>query len=117
MKLKHRDTGEEITAIQYCGQRNLPKVLDFILDGHMDYSHLPISPLHAKRGVAIEAKTGNIIIPAEVGVYVCRSGDWVGRNSEGKFGSVNQLELDANYEDNDPKQAAVGSDECAVGKR
>ena len=112
-----------IDAIQYCGQKNLPKVLDFILDGHFDFSHLPISPEHGNRGVAMEAKTGDLRIPVEEGIDICRSGDWVVRSAAGKFSAINQRVLDDNYESSSevipcpPATEAnvAGSDECAVG--
>ena len=112
------DAAEQATidAIQYCGQRNLPKVLDFILDGHFDFSHLPISPEHGKRGVAMEPKTGDLRIPVEEGIDICRQGDWVVRSAAGKFSAIKQLVLERDYEPvEEPKAAAVGSDECAVG--
>jgi hypothetical protein len=99
-----------IDAIQYAGQKNLAKVLDFILDGHMDYSHLPISPEHGKRGVAMEAKTGDLRIPVEEGIDICRCGDWVVRSSDGKFSAIKQLVLDRDFEAvEEPKAAAVAS--------
>ena len=87
-----------IDAIQYCGQKNLAKVLDFILDGHLDFSHLPISPEHGKRGVAMEAKTGDLRIPVEEGIDICRAGDWVVRSAAGKFSAVKHPVLERDYE-------------------
>lgn len=129
MKFRTKPVGADteapivIDAIQYCGEKNLSKVLNFILDGHMDFSHLPISPEHAKRGVAMEARSGDLRIPVEDGIDICRAGDWVIRSPEGKFGAIKQMVLESGYEHVPdvvpcPPPAEgnfAGADACAVG--
>ncbi len=101
-----------IEVIQYCGQRNLPKVLDFILDGHPDFSHLPINLQYGKRGVGMDPKTGQLRIPSGEGIEVCGSGDWIARDAERKVSVIKQAKLDHDY---DYVDETIVTDECPVG--
>lgn len=104
--MKFRKKPVVVDAIQFSGARNFPKVLDFILDGHADYSHLPVSLEHGKRGVALDTKTGALRLPTLEGVMTCFPGDWVVRGVEGEFYPVRDSIFQATYEGVEEKAAA-----------
>ena len=107
-RLKVRTKPVVLDAIQFCGVSNLPKVLDFILDGHSTYDHLPVSTQHGKRGVAMDAATGNLKIPTPEGLKFCRMGDWVVKTAENTFYPVDQETFDDSFEPVEEAARAAG---------
>lgn len=97
-RLKVRTRPQDLDAIQFRGVANLPKVLDFVLDGHANFDHLPVSVQHGKRGVALDAATGCLKIPTPEGLQLCRMGDWVVKTGDGSFYPVERETFEESFE-------------------
>lgn len=119
--MKFRKKPVTIDAIQFLGIKNLPKVLDFILDGHADYSHLPINLAFAKRGVAFKTATSQLEIPTLEWVMLADPLDMIVKGVKGEFYPVKPDIFVATYEDVDEPETTFkvldeGEIEAAIAK-
>lgn len=86
MKFQTKATPPEIVeAIQFLGVQNLPKALDFLLDGHSDFSHLPVNIAFAKRGIAFKTATAQLEIPTADGFVLVDPLDMIVKDKAVKF--------------------------------
>ena len=100
MKFRNKQTPHEIVdAIQFIGVKNLPKVLDFILDGHSDFSHLAVNLAFGKRGIAFKSKTIQLEIPTSEGVVIADRLDMIMKTSSGEFLPMKPGEFIDQFED------------------
>ena len=90
---------EIVEAIQFLGVQNLPKVLDFLLDGHSDFSHLPVNMAFAKRGIAFKTATAQLEIPTADGFVLVDPLDMIVKDADGKFFPMKPAAFVEQYED------------------
>jgi hypothetical protein len=99
MKFRAKASAHLVDAIQFLGVPNLPKALDFLLDGHSDYSHLPVNMAFAKRGIAFKTATMQLEIPTTDGFQFCDPFDMIVRDADGKFFPMKPVAFVQVYDD------------------
>lgn len=84
--MKYRKKPVIIDAIKWSGlEKDLPKILEFIQDGHKDFSHLPKTGGMKHAGVGYTPPTGELNIPTLEGDHTASPGDWIIKGVKNEF--------------------------------
>jgi len=83
---KFRKKPVVIDAVLWDGN-DISSVLNFVLDGHEDFSHLPKAPddPHINSGIGHTPADGKLYIPTLEGTMTANPGDWIIRGVKGEI--------------------------------